>query len=446
MTKITHIGGGSFTWGPAFLRDIFTTPELRGCTVCLQDIDPGRMEQVYRLGQKMRADFSLDYHLEQTSDLEVALDGAEFIILTITTGGLEAMRPDLEIPARYGIRQSVGDTTGPGGLSRALRNIPVVAGLAAKIDELCPQALLLNYTNPLSTLTRTLAMLRSVENRTVGLCHEWHGVRGRLAALFGVPVEQVQSRLAGINHLVWLTGLNIAGRDAWDELHELAAKILSGQVDADPHESSVFVDKSKVKARLLQLYGALPVAGDRHVAEFFPHFINEWTGWGADYGLQLTDIEFRQGMEFFARALLESTLKGETPLSSFMAQRSGEAAAEIIAAVTTGGRYLGILNLPNVGQVSNLPYDVIVETYGLIDRTGAQALAFGDLPPGVQAVLERHIRNQELTVEAALTGDRLMALQVLLNDPLSSRLTVNQAESMLAELLAANKDLLPQFH
>lgn len=446
MNKITLIGGGSYTWAPAFLRDIFTTPELRGCTVTLEDINPQRMELVYQLGQKMLADFNLDFQLEQTNSLDRSLEGADFIILTITTGGLEAMRADLEIPACYGVKQSVGDTTGPGGLSRALRNIPVVAEIASRVDELCPEALLLNYTNPLSVLTHTLAMLRSVDNKTIGLCHEWHGVRSRLAALFGVEVGQIQARLAGINHLIWLTELSLAGRDAWEDLLSLVAKILSGELDADPDDVSVFVDKSKVKARLFQLYGALPVAGDRHVAEFFPHFINESTRWGADYDTLLTDVEYRQGMDFFAHSLISSTLKGETPLAPFMQQRSGEAAAEIIAAVTTGDRYIGILNLPNAGQVSNLPYDVIVETYGIVDRTGAQALTFGDFPPGVQAVLERHIRNQEMTVEAAMTGDRTLALQVLLNDPLSSRLTVDQAEAMLADLLAANQEYLPQFH
>ena len=119
MPKIVIIGGGSYTWGPTFLRDILTIPELGGSTIVLEDLDPSRMGLVHQLGQKMLADFQLDYHLEQTSSLDQALDAADFIILTITTGGLESMRPDLEIPARYGIRQSVADTTGPGGLSRA---------------------------------------------------------------------------------------------------------------------------------------------------------------------------------------------------------------------------------------------------------------------------------------------------------------------------------------
>ncbi len=445
MTRIAIIGGGSYTWGPTFLRDIFTTPELAGSKIVLEDIAPDRMDLVYRLGQEMLADFDLDFQLEQTTSLEQALDGADFVILTITTGRLESMRPDLEIPARYGIRQSVGDTTGPGGLSRALRNIPVVADIARKVDEICPEAYFLNYTNPMSTLTRVVDLMRSVEHKTIGLCHEWHGVREKLANIFGVDIGQVQPQVAGINHLIWLTGLNVAGRDVWGEMPVIAAKILSGEIDADPDDPSVFVDKCKVKARLLQLFGALPVAGDRHVAEFFPQFITEATNWGADYGFRLTSIEDRQGLELFAKMMIESTINGDTPLDPFMQERSGEAAAEIMTALLAGGSYHGILNLPNEGQIGNLPYDAVVETYGLIDHTGAHAISFGDFPPGVQTILERHIRNQEMTVEAALTGDREMALQILLNDPLSSRLSVEQADRMLGELIEANKQYLPQF-
>ncbi len=446
MPKITLIGGGSYTWAPTFLRDIFTTPELRGSTVVLEDINPERMGLIYQFGQKMLADYHLDDRLEQTSSLDQALENADFIILTITTGGLDAMRADLEIPARYGIRQSVGDTSGPGGLSRALRNIPVVAEMAARIDRICPDAIVLNYTNPLTVLTRALAMHRSAQARTIGMCHEWYYVRGRLAALLGVEKSQIQTRVAGINHLIWMTELYLGGRNGWEDLRCLVEKILSGEIDADPSDNSVFADKAKVKARLFQLYGALPVAGDRHIAEFFPHFINEATHWGADWDIQLTDVEYRQSTESAAYSRIMSMLAEKKQLDRFMHTRSIEAAADIIAAVTSGNRYYGLLNLPNAGQIDNLPEDAILETHGMVDRTGAHAMTFGDLPSGIQTVLEQHIRNQEMTVQAALKGDRCLALQVLLNDPLSSRLTIAQAENMLSDLLSANREFLPQFH
>lgn len=442
MPKITIIGGGSYTWGPAFLRDIFATPELAGSTLVLQDIVQERVDLVYALGQKMIQDFNLKYRLEKTLSLEGALQGADFVILTITTGRLESMRPDLELPARYGIKQSVGDTTGPGGLARALRNIPVVAQIGRKVMEICPNALFLNYTNPMTVLTRTLAM-QGV--RVVGLCHEWIGVREKLALIFGTSPENITASIAGVNHLIWVTDLYADGKRVWDELPAITDKILGGEIKVDEEDTSVFTDHGKVKAALFKVYGALPAAGDRHIAEFFPHFINESTHWGADYDLKLTSIEDRQALEAFAKMMIESQLSGETDLKPFMEDVSTEAANKIIRAVTCGERYIGIMNLPNTGQVGNLSCDMVVETYGTIDSTGAHATVYGDVPARVQNILQKHISNQELTVQAALTGDRNTALQVLLNDPLSSRLTIAQASQLLDEMLEANKQYLPLF-
>ena len=442
MPKIIIIGGGSYTWGPTFMRDIFATPELAGSTLVLQDIVQERVDLVYTLGQKMIQDFNLNFRLEKTLSLEDALQGADFVILTITTGRLESMRPDLEIPAKYGIKQSVGDTTGPGGLARALRNIPVVAEIGRKVMEICPNVLFLNYTNPMTVLTRALAM-QGV--KVVGLCHEWIGVREKLALIFNTKPENITARIAGVNHLIWVTDLYADGKRVWGELPAITDKILSGEIKVDEEDTSVFTDHAKVKSTLFQLYGALPAAGDRHVAEFFPHFINEFTNWGADYDLKLTGIEDREGLEAFAKMMIESVLNGETDLAPFMADISTEAANKIIRAVTCGETYIGIMNLPNTGQVKNLPCNAVVETYSTIDSTGAHTTTYGDVPAGVQSILQKHISNQEMTVQAALTGDRNLALQVLHNDPLSSRLTVVQASQMLEEMLEANKHYLPQF-
>lgn len=442
MPKIIIIGGGSYTWGPTFMRDIFATSELAGSTLVLQDIVQERVDLVYTLGQKMIQDFNLNFRLEKTLSLEDALQGTDFVILTITTGRLESMRPDLEIPAKYGIKQSVGDTTGPGGLARALRNIPVVAEIGRKVMEICPNALFLNYTNPMTVLTRTLAM-QGV--KVVGLCHEWIGVREKLSLIFNTKPENITARIAGVNHLIWVTDLYADGKRVWGELPAITDKILSGEIKVDEEDTSVFTDHAKVKSTLFQLYGALPAAGDRHVAEFFPHFINEFTNWGADYDLKLTGIEDREGLEAFAKMMIESVLNGETELAPFMADISTEAANKIIRAVTCGETYIGIMNLPNAGQVSNVARNAVVETYGTIDSTGAHAATYGDVPAGVQNVLQKHISNQEMTVQAALTGDRNLALQILLNDPLSSRLTIAQASQLLNEMLEANKQYLPKF-
>lgn len=442
MTKIAILGGGSYTWGPTFLRDIFVTPELAGSTLVLHDIVQDRLDLVDALGQRMIQDFHLDFYLEQTLSLDEALTSADVVILTITTGGLESMRPDLEIPAKYGIKQSVGDTTGPGGLSRALRNIPVVAEIGRKVMEICPNALFLNYTNPMTVLTRTLAM-QGVN--VVGLCHEWIGVREKLAQIFSTNPEGINARIAGVNHLIWVTDLYADGKRVWDELPAITDNVLNGELKVDEDDTSVFTDHAKVKCTLFKLYGALPAAGDRHIAEFFPHFINESTSWGADYDVKLTSIEDRIGMEAFARRMIESAIKGETDLRPFMQEVSTEATKEIIRSVACGGKYMGIMNLPNVGQIDNLLRGAVVETYGVIDAVGAHAIAYGNVSAGVQNVLEHHVRQQEMTLQVALMGSRELALQVLLNDPLSSRLSIPQAKQMLEELLKSNQQYLPQF-
>jgi alpha-galactosidase len=440
--KIVIIGGGSYSWGPLFVRDLAITPELAGSTIVLHDLDAEALDLVYRAGQLLIQTGNLPITLEKTTQLEAALPGAQFVILTITTGGLAAMRHDLEIPARYGIVQSVGDTVGPGGLARGLRNIPVVVEIARQMERHCPQAWLLNYTNPMTTLTRAVSKETGI--RTVGLCHEWLGVRHKLARLFQIDEDDFQPRIAGINHLIWLLDLWAHGRNLMPTLHETAAQILAGQLNLDPEDHSSLADRGLVKATLLQTFGALPVAGDRHVAEFFPYFLTEATEKGRQFGVTLTTVEERAEWRAKAKQRLLDLLAGRLAIRPFLQQPSSEAAHRIIRQVARHGRYTGIMNLPNVGQIANLPYDAVVETYGIVDSTGAHGISAGHLPPGIQAIVSRHVANQEMIVTAALTGDRTLALQALLNDPLT-HLAPQQAGKMLNEMLVANKAYLPLF-
>jgi len=441
--KIVIVGGGSYSWGPLFIRDLVVTPELAGSTIVLHDIDPEAMDLVYRAGQLLIQMGDYDFHFQQTGNLAKALNGADFVILTITTGRLETMRHDLEIPAQYGIIQAVGDTVGPGGLSRGLRNIPVVVDIARQMEIHCPDAWLLNYTNPMTTLTR--AVTRETRIKTIGLCHEWLGVRWKLAKLFNTTEEALQPHIAGVNHLIWLLDCWLDGRSLIPELHDMAAKVLSGELDLDPDDDSLFADHGRVKSRLLQLFGALPVAGDRHVAEFFPYFLTEATNRGQTYQVALTSVADRYDWRAEDKARLEAVVSGDMGIRPFLQEQSNEAAHSIVTALATNGRYTGIMNLPNKGQIANLPHDVVVETYGVVERGGAHGISAGDLPPAIHAIVSRHVSNQELIVEAALTGDRNLAQQALLNDPMVM-LAPETAVVMLDEILEANRDYLPLFY
>ncbi len=227
------------------------------------------------------------------------------------------------------------------------------------------------------------------------------------------------------------------------QLHELAAEILAQHeaFDDDPRST---IDRGLVKSRLLQLYGGLPVAGDRHVAEFFPFFLTETAGRGKAWGIDRTPIAERYTWRDEARKRI-ARLKADTAAcDKFLSRASGEAAGEIITALATNGRYAGIMNLPNHGQIAALPAEVVVETLGVIEQGEVRGLPVGSVPPAIEAILRRHVSNQELTVEAALTGSRALARQALLGDALCPP-DIATAERMLEEMLTANRSYLPQF-
>src|ERR671932_2095323 len=197
-TRVCFIGGGSYNWMPKLLGDLALTRDLSG-TIVLHDLNPTALEDIQRYGTRLMASTGANFSIQTTTDLDRGLDGAEFVVVTITTGGLETMALDLEIPERYGIYQSVGDTVGPGGLSRALRNVPVMVDIARAMQRNCPDAWMLNLTNPLTVLTRVVG-LTTPRLKVMGLCHELFGVRGALIRMFGATVDDFEMRVAGINH------------------------------------------------------------------------------------------------------------------------------------------------------------------------------------------------------------------------------------------------------
>ncbi|MFZ5826571.1 MAG: hypothetical protein ACOY94_19940 [Bacillota bacterium] len=437
-TRICIVGGGSYNWSPILLTDLAAARDLSG-TVVLHDINPRALEEIQQLGRRIMAAAGAAFEVEASTDLEESLRGAEYVIVTITTGGLEAMRHDLEIPLKYGIYQSVGDTVGPGGLSRALRNIPVMVNIARAMEKVCPDAWLLNITNPMTTLTR--AVTKATRIKAMGLCHELFGVRSTLMKMFDASVEELEMRVAGINHLIWLLDLKIRGEDGFELIREyvrsgrsIPLKSTSGGARAP------FQDRWQVKLALFEAYGCLPAAGDRHVAEFFPYFLTEESRAGEEYGVLLTRIEHRQELLREKRALVRAWLDGTQPLPL---QPSAEAVADIISAMANHRTLRTILNLPNQGQIDSLPREAVVETLGLAGPTGAHGISVGAVPPGVLGTIYPHVINQELIVDAALTGDRQLALQALIGDPLVRDL--RSAGPMLEELLRAHAADLPQF-
>jgi len=441
MSKITIIGGGSVHWMPTIVRDLAVTPGLSRSHIVLEDIEPQHLDCTLPMARRILSEAGTGCTLEATTDQRAALDGADYVILTISTGGLDAMRHDLEIPEKYGLFQSVGDTVGPGGISRALRNIPVVVGIARDMEQLCPDAWLLNYTNPLSALCRCVT--RTTGIRVIGLCHEIHGCFRLLRDIFNVETnDRFDWRVAGVNHLIFLLDLRLDGRDAFPRLRRFMREHPLFDRSAVPPTSPHFPlqDRAGPQFELSKAFGALPASGDRHVAEFFPDLLTDETDRGRKYGIELTRIAHRQALRREAFARVARLASGEEPIDL---QPSEELAARLIAAFETGRQCTDVMNLPNTGQIANLPADAIVETRATVKAGAVTPEPVGELPLAIRALLAHHIRVQEMTVEAALTGDRRLALEAFLLDPLAR--TAEAQERMFDELLDANHHHLPQF-
>jgi len=453
--RIVIIGGGSVQWVPKLLRDFANTPSLHGAEVVIEDIDAASVPRMVGLVEHIARVRGIPLSATGTTDQRAALAGADFVVVAISTGGFASMRHDLEIPARYGIRQSIGDTVGPGGVFRALRNIPVLVGLARDMEELCPEAWMLNVTNPMTTLCRAVTGQTSI--RTVGLCHEITITHLLLSLLLDVSYFDVDMTVVGVNHFPVITDLRLAGADGFARLRslvegdgaaldeplawELPDGVLHGQPLGDRWTKRDIVARSRIKLDLFTRFGVLPGAGDRHLAEFFAGYLTEESAWGADWGVQLVPIEVHERSQVEHRAEFER----ERASDAVDTWPSGELVAPLIDSLLTGTERSMPLNIPNDGSVCDLPDRVAVETMCRVDASGVRGRQPAALPPFLAEHLRRISASQEFTVAAALSGRRGEVVDALQTDPLAGRMDVRRLELLTDELLAATRPWLPQF-
>jgi alpha-galactosidase/6-phospho-beta-glucosidase family protein len=432
-TKIAFIGGGSVHWTPTLVPDMALNEALAGADLVLHDIDTAALDLLERASQRIVEQMDGSLHVTATTDRAEALRDADFVILCVGIGGLRAMRNDLEIPERYGIYQAVGDSVGPGGLARGLRHVPFAVQVARDMETLCPDAWMLNLTNPMTTICR--GVTRATHVRTIGLCHEVTGIRSHLTGLLEIPGESVEIDVAGINHLPVILRFDADGRDGMELLRDWLGEHgplgCVGEVEVNT-VFDVFIDRLAVKLTQFDHLGVLFGAGDRHVAEFFPGFLTETSERGKRYGVVLTNVDQREEMARLRRERIEDFVGGGAqPL-----RQSNEQMAGVMAALAGGPAGRFIVNVPNRGQIDNLPRDAVVECIAEVDALGMRPLAVGALPHPAYAAIAPHVARQELIVEAALTGQREPALAALATDPLVHDPAA--VEPMLDELLAAN--------
>jgi alpha-galactosidase len=439
--RIVLVGGGSNAWTPNIVKDMMLTESIAGSDFVLFDINRAASDLNAAFLSRLDERLKTGARFISTDNRTKALRGADYVIITISTGGLAAMAHDIAIPERFGIYHTVGDTAGPGGWARFIRNYPVFVSLARDIRRLAPEAVVLNYTNPMTALTAVLARL--LPGPVVGLCHGLFECLRFLRDYAGaLREEDLAVRYAGINHFFFITEARTGRRDLLAELRRRVRTTSLTRLHRDCHPDPMgFTSRHELATELFRTTGCLPYIADRHTCEFSAGYITDRKVMRR-YRLVRTSIrERRAGMDRRARRLREM-LAGEIP--EWYSRRSRETAADIIAAHSRGRRFVDVGNLPNTGQVSNLPRGSVVETAVRVDGRGISPIRFGALPAAAAGLVEPWCRSFDLSVEACFRGERQMGLQALRLDPSCARLTWPQIEELGGRLLAAHRKFIPE--
>jgi len=429
--RIVLIGAGSAVFTRGLVADLIR--RARPCELALVDIEPEALEVAERLTRKMIAARSAPIRLTASTDRREVLAGATAVICTIAVGRRRAWEQDVFVPRHHGIYQPVGDTVGPGGSSRALRMVPAMVAIAADVLDLAPAALLFNYGNPMAPVCRAIRKATGAE--VIGLCHGVPGVARYLAEALGAAPERLDYTAVGMNHLTWFTEVRLDGTDAMARLREVA------RARRDPA-----AEDHPFSWRLLERFGAFPAVLDRHVCEFFPQFFARGEYHGRTLGVDAFRFEdtIARGDRGYER--MRADAFSPEPLDGRYLDRIGgehEQVVEILDALRAGSGACYSANLPNAGQVPNLPADAILECPAIACRSGLRPLVLGPLPAGLAGTLATRLQWVETIVEAAMEGSRDKFVQALVLDGAAGSLET--AERLADDLLAAQAAHLPQF-
>ena len=436
--KIVLIGGGSYAWSPKIVKDMLLTPQLADATFVLYDIDAAARSLVARVLQRVQAEGGGRARILATGDRLEAFRDADYFVITVSTGGLDAMAHDLAIPEEFGIYHTVGDTAGPGGWARLMRNFTVFESFAEDFNRYAPRAPILNYTNPLTPLTDVL--VRMCDAPVVGLCHALFENLRYLNHIYGVAEEDMEVSYGGLNHFFWMTEISAGDRDL---LADLRARVASEGMTAILAECTEDSPVRDLATELFKRTGVMPYCGDRHTCEFYPLYITDREAMAA-YHLPRTSIDDRrQQRERQRQELIAIEQGGELPEA--YRTRSRETAADIIAAHVADEPFIDVGNLQNTGQIDNLPRGVPVETAVQIDAGGFTPVPFGSLPDSVVRMVEPWARVFQQGVDACFARDKGKALDALRLDPVCSHLSDARVRELGDRLLAAHAPFQPDW-
>ncbi|MBE5807013.1 MAG: alpha-glucosidase/alpha-galactosidase [Clostridiales bacterium] len=448
---IAYIGGGSRGWAWGLMSDLAMDADICG-TVRLYDIDREAAERNKVIGNALSAQpgACARWRYDVSDTLSDALTGADFVVISILPGTFEEMRADVHMPERLGVWQPVGDTVGAGGFMRAMRAVPMFVQIAEAIRDFAPKAWVINYTNPMSVCVRTLYRMFP-QIRAFGCCHEVFGTQKLLCAMLkselgieGVDRRDLYTTVTGINHFTWLTGASYKDIDLMPLFRRFADRYFeTGYDEGGDHNwmNDHFACAHRVKFDLFRRYGAIAAAGDRHLAEFTapwytrdPETVRKWK-------FQLTSVDWR--VKDLGERLRRSDrlMSGEEWLSL---KPSGEEGHLLLKALLGLGDMVSNVNLPNVGQIPNLPMGCVVETNALFVRGRIEPISAGPLPANLLPLVARHVYDQENTLEAALRCDRALGFTTFMNDPQLCFVTPEDGEKLFADMLEAQRAYLPK--
>ncbi|MCP4643349.1 MAG: alpha-galactosidase [bacterium] len=436
MAKVAFIGAGSLGFTRGLVRDMLTFPLLRDATISLMDIDKERLDFAYRAVKTIIERGNYPAKVEATLNRKTALKGADAVCCTILCGDVGVWRHDIEVPKKYGVDTNVGDTRGPSGIFRALRTIPTMVDICHDIERYCPNAIFLNYTNPMAMLCR--AMQRESDVQVSGLCHSVQGTAMMLANWIKAPMDEITYVCAGINHMAWYVDFKRNGEDAYPAIRKAMRR-------------KKIYNEEQVRNEMFLHLDYYVTESSGHNSEYNwwfrkrPDLIEKYcthgTGWNpGEYAYILK--EYRRRERNWKKDIKKWFAEG-APMSL---ERGHEYASHIISAYLGGDPFEFNGNVPNKGLITNLPQDACVEVPVVANKRGLNSIHVGALPPQCAAMNNLSIAIEEMTVEAALTGDPRLVFQAIAYDPLTAAvLSLAEIKKMVAEMFRKNKDHLPQF-
>ena len=436
MAKIAFIGAGSLGFTRGLVRDVLTFPLLEDATISLMDIDEERLEFAYRAVNSIVERGGYSAKVEATQDRRKALKGADAVLCTILSGDVSVWKHDIYVPMKYGVDTNVGDTRGPSGIFRALRTIPVMVSIAKDMEKYCPNAILLNYTNPMAMLCR--AMQRETSIEASGLCHSVQGTAHMLANWIKAPMDEITYVCAGINHMAWYTEFKRNGEDAYPALRKAM-------------RNKRIYNEELVRNEMFLALDYYVTESSGHNSEYNwwfrkrPDLVEKYcthgTGWNPGEYAYIAKEYLKRSRRW--KRDIEKWFDEGAPMSL---ERGHEYAASIINAYMGGDVFEFNGNVRNTGLVTNLPEDACVEVPVVANKRGLNPLYVGALPAQCAALNNITIAVEEMAVEAALTGDARLVYQSICYDPLTAAvLSLAEIKKMVAEMLRKNRDYLPQF-